>query len=222
MKKRFGIIAVTYGDYFKESFLHSILEQTYKDFDLIIYHDGKDINGWENKLNKYLQATGSSVDNLYWINSSERQNQFGHDLRDRGIREYADNYEWLIITNCDNYYMPIFLEYLNEAIVVSPERTTHNGDYFPSLGVVYWDYIHSHNRGDSSSGGTYGYMKNEFKPCICDIGAFTVRSDIAKRIGFNRRDHNADAGFIQDILDLQKEENNFMFMGLPKVLFVHN
>jgi len=220
MKKRFGIIAVTYGEYFKESFLHSILEQTYKNFDLHIYHDGEDINKWEARLiHKYEDIT----DGIYWHNTEKRMNQFGHDLRDLGIKEQADKYEWLIITNCDNYYVPKFLEYLSRTIdSVKCGHTSAEGvvSWYPS-GVIYFDYIHSHNRGDSSSGSEYGFMSNQFRPCICDIGAFAVRSDIAKEVGFNRRDHDADAGFIQDIINL-KDTKEFGIVRLNKVLFVHN
>lgn len=218
MKKRFGIIAVTYGEYFKESFLHSILEQTYKNFDLHIYHDGEDICGWENRLSNTIN--GNTV---FWHNTEKRMNQFGHDLRDLGIKEQADKYEWLIITNCDNYYVPKFLEELNMMVnqFGTDRGIDQNYNHFLPAGVILFDYIHSHNRVDSSSGGTYGFMNNQFRPSICDIGAFAVCSDLALEVGFNRRDHDADAGFIQEILDLQPTKG-FGIVKLPKVLFIHN
>jgi len=222
MKKRFGIIAVTYGEYFKESFLQSILEQTYKNFDLHIYHDGKDFMGLESQLLDY-SLKDLAIGNLFWHNTEKRMNQFGHDLRDLGIKEQADKYEWLIITNCDNYYVPKFLEELNMMVnhFGIDRGVDQNYNYFLPAGVVLFDYVHSHNRVDSSSGGTYGFMNNQFRPSICDIGAFAVRSDIALEVGFNRRDHDADGGFIQEILDLQPTKS-FGIVKLPKVLFIHN
>jgi len=218
MKKRFGIIAVTYREYFKDSFVSSMHEQSFQDFDLHIYHDGEDVDGIHDHITHYSKLAYS---NVFWHNTEKRMNQFGHDLRDLGIKEQADKYEWLIITNCDNYYVPKFLEELNKVIDNFSEVTGANKEYDFHTGVIYFDYIHSHNRGDSSSGGTYGFMDNQFRPCICDIGAFAVRSDIAKEVGFNRRDHDADAGFIQDIINLQNTKN-FGIFGLNKVLFVHN
>lgn len=221
MKKKFGIIAVTYGKYFNYSFLYSILEQTYGDFDLHLYHDGEDYLHLQEIVTTCINASGGMVDNVFWHTTDERKNQFGHDLRDLGIQEQADKYEYLLITNCDNYYVPVFLQEIATLLALSPERVTENYDYFPPVGVVYFDYIHSHNRGDSSSGGTYGFMNNDFRPCVCDIGAFVTRAGILKELGFKGRHNEADASLIQEILELQKTKN-FGIMKLPKVLFIHN
>jgi len=205
MKKRFGIIAVTYREYFKESFFYSILEQTCKDFDLHIYHDGEDIQRWE----EYIRKSGWSA-NVFWHNTEKRMNQFGHDLRDLGIKEQADKYEWLIITNCDNYYVPKFLEYLNQSIESNS-----------NAGVVYYHTVHSHNRGDADPAGEYGLLKGVFEPCRLDIGAFATKSSICKELGFKERYNEADAFFISEIKELQKKWK-FDIECVDKILFVHN
>ncbi len=204
---KLGIIAVTYGDFFKDSFLESINEQTCKDFDLHIYHDGPDIGHIESDL---LQWNHLFATNNYWHNTEERKNQYGHNLRDLGIQEQAGKYDYLLITNCDNYYCPKFVEYMLEA--------THSNP-FPNPDVIYCDMIHSHNRGDSSSGSDYGFFNTNFVHSMCDIGAFIVKSSLAKVVGFKHRDHDADGEFIKE---LRMFPETFTEVKVNKVLFVHN
>lgn len=199
--KKLGIIAATYKDCFKHSFLDSILEQTSQNFDLHIYHDGPD----DKDLKIAIYNGYFVLSNVYFHSTEERKNEYGHNLRDLGIQEQADKYEYLLITNCDNYYCPKFVEYALDRV----ERT--NAD------VIYTDMVHSHRRSDSSSGSDYGFFNANFSHSMCDIGAFIVRSQLAKLVGFNSRCHDADGEFIEE---LKKE--NIKIEKISKILFVHN
>lgn len=147
----------------------------------------------------------------HYFNTEERTNDYGHSgrammLENLKSEKAVKDYDYILFTNADNYYVPAFISEINKVI------SNDNPE------IVYWDMIHSHNRGDSSSQSTYGYFNTEFLPCKCDIGAFIVRVDIAKQVGFNHRDHDADAHFIEEINRLP----NIRKVKINKVLFVHN
>lgn len=218
------IICVTYEQgYLLKTFINSIKAQTNPNWELIIIHDGKAEAQYDNLIREEYMSP-----KIRFIQTEERKNDYGHSLRELGIKEYVtDEDDWVLITNGDNYYAPVFLQYCFNAIESLPEGVTKNYDCYLPTGVVYFDMVHSHNRGDSSSKGTYGFFNTDFKPCMCDIGSFIVRADIAKEIGFPWRDHDADAHFIEKISELQNwcnsdDEKAFSVIKIPKTLMVHN
>lgn len=100
----FSIIAVHYqGTVPHEVFcrgIDSIREQTFKDFELLVYHDGP-----------LIDASVSTP--VPVICSEQRFNDFGHSLRDRGIREAIGDY--IVHFNADNVLYPSALaEIANE------------------------------------------------------------------------------------------------------------
>src|SRR6476659_1981005 len=75
--------------------VNCILRQTFSDYELLVYHDGPLID----------PDAPSPVP----IRSSEtRFNDWGHSLRDRGIREAGGDY--ILHFNCDNILYPHALE----------------------------------------------------------------------------------------------------------------
>ncbi len=96
----FSIIAVHYqGTVPHEVFcrgIESLREQTFKDFELLVYHDGPLIDS--------RVAMPVPV-----ICTEQRFNDFGHSLRDRGIREAMGDY--IVHFNVDNLlYAPALAE----------------------------------------------------------------------------------------------------------------
>jgi hypothetical protein len=78
--------------------------------------------------------------------------------------------------------------------------------------------VHSHDQGF----GTYSTLNTDFIGYRCDIGSFIVRSDIAYDVGFNRRDFNADAFFINEINEYRKVYKIFDIKKIDKYLMTHN
>lgn len=157
------------------------------------------------------EAEEVTTDEIVWDVSfmAKRYNDWGHSLREIGLNSCSGkDDDYILFTNGDNYYCPPFVE---EMLFLT----------LPEVGVVYCDMVHSHPRPDSSSGGSYGFFRTEFRPNFCDIGAFIVRLDIARAIGYKHKHRDADASFISDILNYQKT-NPFKIEKVNKVLFVHN
>lgn len=200
--KDLGIISVTYNqNYPLKTLINSLKSQTLQNFDLHIIHDGE----WNSEIQKSLYEEKYISDNIFLHNTETRYNDYGHSLRDWGIKKFHNNYKYLLITNSDNYYCPKFIEYIFSEID-------------ESTGVVYYNMVHSHDQGY----GTYSVLVTDFVEYRCDIGSFVIRSDIANDVGFNRRDFNADAFFIKEINEYRKVYKIFDIKKIHKCLMVHN
>ncbi len=111
----FSVIAVHYeGSTSKEClqrFIDSLKEQSYKDFELIILHDGPMSNDWG--VNFY------DIEVVKFI-SVERKNKWGHDLRTVGLK--LSSGEYILHTNSDNVYYPHAFNSLNTVIKASNQQ----------------------------------------------------------------------------------------------------
>lgn len=200
--KDLGIISVTYNqNYSLKTFINSLKCQTLQNFDIHIIHDGE----WDLDLKNSLYEEKYISNNIFLHNTDIRYNDYGHSLRDWGIKKFYKDYRYLLITNSDNYYSPKLIEYIFSEI---SEDT----------GVVYFNMVHSHDQGY----GTYSVLTTDFIEYRCDIGSFVVRSDIAYNVGFKRRDFNADAFFIQNINEYRNKYKLFDIKKINKCLMVHN
>lgn len=98
---KFSIIVPHYqGSISHEDFMRgifSLAEQSYDDFEVLVYHDGP-------------MLEPSQLKNFEVFESEERYNDFGHSLRDRGIKEAEG--EYIIHFNPDNVLFPEALETL--------------------------------------------------------------------------------------------------------------
>lgn len=189
--------------------IKSFINQTDKRWKLWVIHDGP--NEQFNRLMISIKEENKDFWNqIQYLETSERYNDYGHTLRDYGLKNFhLPDEEFVLFTNGDNYYCPVFVK-----------EMLYNAQYHDNSAILYCDMVHSHNRGDSSAKGTYGFFNTEFESCKCDIGAFMARCELAKKVGFNHRDHDADAHFIKELNDnLGSTER---IIKVPKVLFVHN
>ncbi len=95
---RFSVIAVHYqptqtDEIFRRG-IGSVLSQTFTDFELLIYHDGP--------LARPVPEVGGKVPEVRC--TGQRHNDWGHTLRDRGIRDATGDY--LLFFNADNILYP--------------------------------------------------------------------------------------------------------------------
>lgn len=91
--------AVKYDEYIRG--IDSILNQTFKDYEILCYHDGPLI---DRTLDLKVPVTETEIQHKDW----------GNSLRDRGIREAKG--EYLLHFNVDNYLYPNALEEINKEI----------------------------------------------------------------------------------------------------------
>jgi glycosyltransferase involved in cell wall biosynthesis len=108
----FSVIVVDYeGTVSRDEFrraMRSLAEQTRKDFEVLVYHDGPKEASYADDLR------GEAVhSNTRFFVTETRENNWGHGNRDRGIR--AARGAWIITTNADNVFYPRLIEELHWA-----------------------------------------------------------------------------------------------------------
>lgn len=196
------IICVSYRRY-KEIpvLIHSFLAQTVQNFKLIVLHDGYDKEMYH-LLSEFKERNPGVVDFLF---SDERYDDWGHTLRDIGIK-MVDT-EYLLITNDDNYYCPVFIENMFAAI------KSYQAD------IVLCDMIHSHNQPGGRQQHPYSLFQTAPQRCSIDIGCFIVRTELAKHAGFRDKGHDGDATYFEDLINLKEDVR---ISKVNQVLFVHN
>lgn len=192
------IISVTYNQ--NESlkcFINSIKCQSNSNWRLFIIHDG--IN---EALKNDLYQNGYLTDNVIFVEYPERTENHGHFLRKWGLENFIKN-EYVLITNCDNYYTP---NMVNEVL-------SRNEDF------IYFDCVHSHVTNKNHNNSSYGYMNCQLIANEIDMGCVVVKSEIAKSVGFNSIGFSADWDYFNSILNLDLSPT---ISKIDKILFVHN
>lgn len=200
--KEITIICVAYKRYKSIHVLvNSFLCQTLENWKLLVIHDGPD-GKMERIMGRYVEEN----DNIEFMCTDTRYNDYGHTLRDIGIQK-ADT-EFLLLTNDDNYYAPVFLEYMFKSIREN------------NLDFILCDMIHSHNNPGVYIQPPYELFKSFPKINYIDVGNFIIRTSIAKDVGFKDRSHGADGVFVEEIR--KRYGNNIRIGKINSVLFVHN
>jgi hypothetical protein len=133
--------------------------------------------------------------------SSKRNGCYGHPNRKKMLEKLkGDESDFVLLTNDDNMYVPLFVEYMLQQAT----RT---------VGIVSCNTVHSHFQ--------YRMQRSELKENFIDMGAFIVRYPIAKAIGFKYEDFSADGKYAEECANACKC-NRMDTVHIDKPLFVHN
>lgn len=197
------IIAVTYKQEGPLKILvQSFLNQTATNWILKVIHDGPS-DSFESMMKEYKNE---NPDRIVYNHTTQRYNDYGHSLREIGLQGVSGDY--VLLTNGDNYYVPIFIEAVSKAIL------EHDPD------VVLFDMIHSHSRAGGRNVPKYSFFKTSYKRRSIDMGSAVVRADLARGAGFRDKTFAGDATYFEDIAKIK--ENRLSIKKLNQVLFVHN
>lgn len=202
MTNQLTVVCVAYKRY-KEIpvLIHSFLAQTVQNFKLIVLHDG-----YDEKMHQILDGFKvKNPDVIDYVFTQERYNDWGHTLRELGI-QMAET-EFLLITNDDNYYCPVFVEKMFAALEAN------------EADIVMCDMIHSHNEPGGRPQSAYSLFQTGPQRCSVDIGCFIARTALAKQVGFRDKSHDGDATYFEDLL---ASKEAVLLAKVSQVLFVHN
>lgn len=170
--------------------------QTYKNWQMTIFHDGPATEDIKNVMSGY-----SNESRITFIDSSDSVGNHGFLIRKAMLDIInGDKGDYLLNTNDDNYYAPCFVEYM----------LAKAGN---DIGIVYCDTVHSH----------FGYdlQSTALKLNHVDMGAFIVKLDLAKAIGFNHNVYAYDGLFAEELDDACRR-TGLKTIHISKPLFVHN
>jgi len=169
--------------------VHSFLCQTYDNYEIYIHHDGplNDV-GLADKFR-------SLSDKITFIDNLEHKGHWGFYHR-HNVSMMEPHADWVLFTNEDNYYVPVFLERM---IMTAKNHNTK---------MVYCDSVHSH----------FGYsvLNSSVKIDFIDMGSFISHMDLIKTTQWTDFTANSDGIYAEKI---GGKTNPIKVEG---VLFVHN
>jgi len=183
-------------------FVNSIINQTAPNWRLTVIHDGPDAEFTE--LMAVLSA--GNEHRISWFCSMVRFNDYGHSLREQGLN-VADG-DYVLITNGDNYYVPILIAAVTRSILATDPD------------VVMFDMIHSHSNPGGRPLPPYSYFRTEYRRQHIDMGAAVVRRGLARAAGFRDKSYEGDATYFEDVE--RASGGTLRIDKIPQVLLVHN
>jgi len=191
------VAAVTYGQmpWVLPSFVYSVLAQTDSRWKLIVAHDGPSIDGTREFMESIIKQF---PDKVRYFETSERENCYGHNLRDLMI-PMVDT-EYLLLTNGDNLICH-----------TAVSRLLASFDKGQDWDVIHFPLVHSHFK--------YTRFKHRFAYGCCDISQFIIKSEMAKKVGFRSREFAADGVYIEH---LKTAFPNMRLLDIEDILVIHH
>lgn len=131
--------------------LHSLLAQTYRNWEALVVHDGP-----YPPLPDFL--LNLDIARIRFLETPERKGAYGHPWRRWGIDQTLGQYVGL--SNDDNYYAPVYFEWMLS------ELQAKKAD------LVYCDMVHSHRR--------WGVITAKPARGFIDVGNWLAAAPLAK------------------------------------------
>lgn len=204
MPPKIHVIAVAFEKFDQlKVFVQSWINQTKDNWILTVIHDGPN-EDFNLIMKKYKDEQPTRID---YLNTEQRFNDYGHSLRDIGLKNIQG--EYVLLTNADNYFIPRAIEFINEVFI----------EHQPE--VVIFDMVHSHDMPGCRNLPAYSYFETKLERRSIDISSAIVKASLAEKVGFRDKTHDGDASYFEDIMKL-KLPDGLSFVKIPRVLFVHN
>lgn len=151
----------------------SMICQTYKNWELLLIHDGPNIDG----LELYINLVND--DRIKYIETKQRVGNWGHSYRSEYIQKATGDY--VLVTNADNYHVPVYLEYMLKGF----------GDGV--VGVYCSQMTHSYK--------AWQVIDCKLQRGYIDCAGMIVKTSAAKQVGWkNVTDHSSDWLYFQDLI----------------------
>ena len=150
----------------------------------------------EGSLDKIMQYFEGD-DRIRFTLLKNRYNDWGNTPRNYGLDNAKE--EWVVMTGDDNYYTPVFVDHMLEAVT-------------PAAHFVHCDMVHNLD-------SRYVHLKSEPKLHKIDIGNFMSRAELAKKVRLQVDKWDADGIFVEEYL---KQFPQGIVKYIPKILYVHN
>lgn len=173
--------------------ISSLIMQTFKDWKLILIHDGPGTG----EVKAYVELLND--DRIEYTETETHRGAWGHSIRSEWINKVES--EYLVITNPDNYYVPVFLEYMLKPLQLNP-----------SMIASYCTYM------------VHSYKAWVTQQCFLqrghiDCGGVVLRTEAAQLVGWKSLEHSADWLFFNDIVNRYGARK---WAPVKGTLFVHN
>jgi len=172
----------------------SFLNQTDDRWELHVIHDGP--------VPQAIYDLISRRNRVHFRETSAVNGKWGHPNRRSMLeRIEADASDYILITNDDNYYIPGYVELIQQHMK-------------PGVGMIYYNTLHSY----------FNYTVHTSQPKVgrIDMGAFVVRADVAKAVGFRHDVEVADGMYCEECASYCMAHGLQMVYIQGIVPFIHN
>jgi hypothetical protein len=201
-------------------FVQSFINQTKNNWLLTVIHDGPN-QEFNFIMSEFVKNFPKKIN---FHNTDVRANDYGHSLRDLGLKAIKGDY--VLLTNADNYYVIKYIEFLNEVILINdPDVITYDMVHSHKNPGIYskWNYLLNRlfffNFKNLINRPSYNYFKTSYKRDKIDIGAAIIKTNLIKELDFRDKTFSGDATYFEDIA---KIKSSLKIIKIPRVLFVHN
>jgi len=174
----------------------SFQAQTWQNWKMVIVHDGPVLGAENEAVMNGFEVTDKRI---VVLRPEERKQQHGHPYRQLAIDTLVEECDWITLTNQDNYYAPVFVEWL-----------LFVGSQTQGCGLVHCDMVHSHKY--------WKPMETQPRYKHLDLGGFMVKHTIAREVPFDNFEFNGDGDWINRLVAKAKNQ----VQHVPATLFVHN
>lgn len=153
--------------------ISSMICQTYKDWELLLIHDGPNTIG----LQVLIEAIND--DRIKYIESPAHKGFWGHSYRAEYLQKAEGQY--ILITNADNHHTPVYLEYMLKGFADGVVAT-----YCDSM-------VHSYK--------AWQVIPCMLQRGYLDCAGVLVKTEAAKAVGWHSLEHSADWLYFQGLMN---------------------
>jgi len=176
--------------------IDSFLNQTDHMWELHVIHDGPASMQIQEVIRQREDPR------LYFYQTDTVNGKWGHPNRRFMLEKIeADASDYILITNDDNYYIPTFVKLIQQHMK-------------PGVGMIYYNTLHSY----------FNYTVHTSQPKVgrIDMGAFVVRADVAKAVGFKHDKEIADGMYCEECA-AYCAAHGLQVVYIPGIVpFIHN
>jgi hypothetical protein len=195
--KRLHVISVAYERVIPLRILcDCFVIQSNPNWILQIVYDGESPDTVLSIINEYEHEP-----RIQFIETETRNEFWGHPNRRTYLNRVNPSKDtYVLLTNDDNYYIPLFVEYMLD-------------ECRDNVGMVMCDTVHSH----------FHYNLHQSHPHEggIDMGAFIVRADVATTVGFIHDTRGADGLYAEECANYCHSAD-LEIAHVNKPLFIHN
>lgn len=166
---------------------YCLLQQTYKNWQLWVIHDGP------GKIDL------PDDPRINFVETESRVGNYGHSIRAEWLQKLAPQCDYIVISNPDNYYVPVFIEYALRAFRAETVATF--------CSHIIHNYI------------AYKIMTCRLERGFIDCGQVMVRSKEAAVVGWNSMHPSSDWFYFQDIFTRYGKDKFVPYEGCT---MIHN
>ena len=197
-------IATIYNSY--PQIISALICQTNPNWELLLLHDGP------NNTGLYRIVRDANDDRITYIETDTRKQNWGHPLRKKALEDINNDIirtkcSYIVITNSDNYYVPIFIEKMLEGFSSN------------ILATYCSSFIHGYKSPQPEGDHKFGVVQSKIELGFIDCGMVMVKKEYACDVGWRDMSIYSDWTYFKDLIDKYGKQRWNKVLGC---LFSHN